>query len=734
MEYPLPTTTPEGKRIIYYQPSKKPSVYGVRLIDPKTGQPGQSLFMDELTKGKPESEYQFIAITDPAIEASRRRSEEKKYEKEMAEKRKEIAAKPEEEPEIREKEYLIREVGKKEWQPRTALKGRVDIKEVPQQIIEPTLAPPPKDKARLPISPEGQLALRFYDPKTSPQYFPPEAIKREPIPYDVFMSKLGEKIETKEIEAIREKGTLAGFKESFYGTTSTIISPFTTEKKVKRLATVGVGAAGVGALVSLTGPAAPLVGAGVLTTAGAFYIPKAQKKFTEAKWLGPVAYREAIAEESAKTVTAMIGYRVGARAGTQIRAEYRKARFEIKLKNWEKKMIGERWKPDTKKAPSVMERDTGAILKDKQLQLKTKQTDYYRDIQKKVLGEDYFTKQRYFKDIFKPTPDKKITFEKQLESGKWISPYRKTTQTRLVGELDIYKKTELGKAVKVGKREISLFEEEEEIAGLLEELTYKAKDVWGDYVKDVKLTEPYTVPRSDVVIQPPKTQIIGYPISIFDTKKGFDLWGTTKEIEMPPLFKVTPISRQETAQRLEQKRKSQFLLIHKRMQNLLSAQSEIQVPITEQILGPDVIPKRKVRQEIIPISITEQILKTDLIPIPKTPPITILEPPTKYEPVEPSKPIPFPAIPIIPPFPKFPRRVRRVKKKKKKLKRRYGYKPTVEAHFRRIFGKPLLPKEMTGLEVRPVPYKFKKYFKKPTYRFKKYFKKPKMPFRVRKRR
>jgi len=98
---------------------------------------------------------------------------------------------------------------------------------------------------------------------------------------------------------------------------------------------------------------------------------------------------------------------------------------------------------------------------------------------------------------------------------------------------------------------------------------------------------------------------------------------------------------------------------------------------------------------LIPIRITKpakavaRMLKQPTIPIPKP----ILE-------VPPPPPPPPPGIIILP---RGRGIIRKKKKKKRILRRPTRYKPTIVAHYERIFGRRLMPKEMTGIEIRPIP-------------------------------
>jgi len=151
----LPTHTPAGKPIFYYQSGKKPEVYGVRVVDPKTGELGESAHLAELREKYPQYEFRHVKVS-PELETERLRWREKEYEKELAERRAEVegvappkspsetwedyiakygtkaripstfiqakyrkeleAASRKEavEPEIREKEYFVRPVNKRE--------------------------------------------------------------------------------------------------------------------------------------------------------------------------------------------------------------------------------------------------------------------------------------------------------------------------------------------------------------------------------------------------------------------------------------------------------------------------------------------------------------------------------------------------------------------------------------------------------------------------------------------
>ena len=72
----------KGKKIVFVQPSKKVRSTGVRIIDPETGRVGSSRFPSEFG----ENVFLF-SVEAPSILASRRRSEEKGEELELAAKR-----------------------------------------------------------------------------------------------------------------------------------------------------------------------------------------------------------------------------------------------------------------------------------------------------------------------------------------------------------------------------------------------------------------------------------------------------------------------------------------------------------------------------------------------------------------------------------------------------------------------------------------------------------------------
>ncbi len=97
----------ERKKVIFVQPSKKPKVEGVRKIDPATGKLGQSIFTVDFPKNK------FIAIEDPKIIASRRRSEEKRETAQLAQKEAEFEAKRIEEGKIKAKDVILTQKGSK---------------------------------------------------------------------------------------------------------------------------------------------------------------------------------------------------------------------------------------------------------------------------------------------------------------------------------------------------------------------------------------------------------------------------------------------------------------------------------------------------------------------------------------------------------------------------------------------------------------------------------------------
>ncbi len=95
-----------GEKLIFVQPSKKPRVTGINVINPKTGQVGQSRFPDEFAKGS-----KLVTIESPQILASRRRSEEKGEERELAQKEAEFEAKRIREGRIKLKDVVLTRKG-----------------------------------------------------------------------------------------------------------------------------------------------------------------------------------------------------------------------------------------------------------------------------------------------------------------------------------------------------------------------------------------------------------------------------------------------------------------------------------------------------------------------------------------------------------------------------------------------------------------------------------------------
>ncbi len=103
----LAELSPEDrKKAFFVQPSKIPKVTGVRVIDTATGNLGQSKFADEIPR-----DALVISITDPAIEASRRRRESKQEQRQLAQKEAEFEARRIAEGKIKPKDVVLTRKG-----------------------------------------------------------------------------------------------------------------------------------------------------------------------------------------------------------------------------------------------------------------------------------------------------------------------------------------------------------------------------------------------------------------------------------------------------------------------------------------------------------------------------------------------------------------------------------------------------------------------------------------------
>jgi hypothetical protein len=303
--------------------------------------------------------------------------------------------------------------------------------------------------------------------------------------------------ETREIAAMREGKKL---KAIGFAALSASISPFTTKEKVGQLAVitgvsaglgVGIGAIGAGAskLALLTG--------GVI---GAFRIKKTQQKIRTATFLSPVARREAIAQEFAEVGAATVGFRAGFKIGQEIFVAKRTRLFTKTLEQEFKAMQQKGVKFDPKqKGLTVIERRTGAVLRERQTQIMKKEFDVTQEFLEPQLGEKRIGglgRQLRLRQTLVNIPSRKITFELITESGKTVRPISSSKQTRF---FDI--------------------EEEEEIGGLLSEFVFKTKFAFESGLKRITLptSSPITTPPSQAIIQglqPQQAPRLFPPISI----------------------------------------------------------------------------------------------------------------------------------------------------------------------------------------------------------------------------
>ena len=99
----------ERKGVIFIQESKKPRVEGVRIVDPRTGALGQSIFKRDL----PGRKFKTIPAT-AQIQASQRRLEEKIGQRELAQKEAEFEAKRIREGKIKAKDVVLTRRGARE--------------------------------------------------------------------------------------------------------------------------------------------------------------------------------------------------------------------------------------------------------------------------------------------------------------------------------------------------------------------------------------------------------------------------------------------------------------------------------------------------------------------------------------------------------------------------------------------------------------------------------------------
>jgi len=258
-------------------------------------------------------------------------------------------------------------------------------------------------------------------------------------------------------------------------------------------------------------------------------------------------------EPATKVSFAVLGYSVA--------GKYKAYKWQQEQAKFIKSKTGEAWQYQQKEAPLVVERETGAIIKTKQLQITPKKIDYYG-------GSLTYAKQLPKLSI----KSLKYGFNDYL--GKWV--YRPATgsppqfittttkQTQLIYKVPKYGVTEKGFLVKTGyksvdlynfgippKKEIlsrlrHLYEEEEELASLYQEWIHRGAGLFDKFKGDI--FTPPTKGGADISIITKQQQIKNLLIPSSLISKGkqilepeLDIYTKQEEITPPKLATIPKI-------------------------------------------------------------------------------------------------------------------------------------------------------------------------------------------------
>lgn len=503
--------------------------------------------------------------------------------------------------------------------------------------------------------------------------------------------------ETKEQAVIKEqfaagKETPFGnLKKGFFGTSSAALSAISTPQKVATISAYGGIGLGVGFVSAIVPPAAPFI-AGTLGTVGAFSIPKLQQEFSEARALSPVALREAGSYEIAKVAAASGGSYAGARIGAGVRLQFREARFQRKLVTLEKQAgRGSLWSREQKGFP-VIERSSGAVLNQRQLQIVPKNYDVMQEYTPVRLGTErispggYGKGQKYFSPI-----GRDIKIYRDTAS---IWKFETSRQTRLAETVTIWKTSETGtplqptriKVLAPGEKRIFSFVEP--ISAITETVNPKGYDLFGISQKSLLSQRPAPF-KSDITRATTSGTEDSLAIStlIFSSnrknrqgttlnigqfagyKSSFDVWQSSEPLtKVKPSLGIANIQQWKLDTGQEQRRTT----------ILASAYSSAQVAQTTTIFQPE-----------------PGLSVPDLVP-----------PPTKTTPPGEGTPFTPPDTPINIPGFKLPGfgEMRRSTSTRKSRKSDFTtqYTPSLEAEVFNIKGKPAPFAVKSGLGLRPI--------------------------------